>query len=224
MHDKDCILNKYLRHCNFNCQYKSSLMPSLSPCEILGNYMNDPCLTLNANIIPIMPILPPMLPLKPLKPLPLIPPAPPLPPPPLCRAIIGKGVFSGIPQIGILGTLLFDMQLENDILQGVGISHNDGEVDIKLIPNTTYAFSYSIEVCQSKMIPESFTALLLDCGTILCSLDLKENVQPGNVVYKKSGSFTTNNNPNQLLKLIMNNSINSQFDLLCVTLLLQATK
>lgn len=154
--------------------------------------------------------------------IPLTPPIlPPSSPPSAGRIVIGEGIFSGIQAASTIdGTVV--VPLNTDVIVGSGIVHNNGDSQIMLLPNTTYEYFYRVEIEELVDVPASQSFLTLSNVPIADSIDLKVDIQPGPVIFMHSGVFTTDNNPNPILRLKVINLDHQVFNLIDAVLMLRA--
>lgn len=174
--------NIFFNNCrNYRAPCNSSLVSQiLSPCDILNQYLIDPCSIFNGTIIPAPPIP---------QPLPPIPPMPPLPPGPLR----GFGEFRAPIQQLDSG----DFYVFNTVaIQGNEIEHMDGTTQILLTPNTTYQFNYITDTVLA--VNSAGIAIVFDLNGVHLQNTVTEvdNIIAGvPVMTQANGQFMTGNNP-----------------------------
>lgn len=172
------------------------------------NYYCNCCLIVPTGMMPSIPPLPPM---------------PPMPPPPPGRQIIGEGIFTSRPNAIIRGRNSLTFIFTTSMIQGMGMAHNDGDTEIFLIPNTTYNYSYRLIVTQLDATPNMLESFLqLSNVPVAGSMYSKNIMNPGFMTFIKSGSFTTDDNPNQVLQLIISTNRPAPFESDNSTLMLEA--
>lgn len=167
--------------CNYYSRTHSSTIRYLSPCQILNEYMNDPCSIFNGTIVPTGSMPP-------------IPPVPPFPPGP----IGSRGIFTVVGQRLNDGDF-YDFTGIN--VQGTAIEFDPISNSILLAPNKTYEFSWSADTILEGVVPSDLEIdLVLDGVAIPGSADTAINVQPGvPTILQASGRFMTGNAQSILL-------------------------
>lgn len=130
MFNNRSILNRALTNGNYGSH--SNTIRYLTPCEILKEYLVDPCSIFNGTIVPVDSTTP--VPPMPLPPLPI----PPFPPGP----IISRAQFIAQPrQVMRPDFYVFD----HLNLEGPDIQHVNGTSEIILTPNKIYEFDWITE-------------------------------------------------------------------------------
>lgn len=196
MHNDKSLLNKVLQDYNSKYKLSSSSTRFLTSCEVLNEYMNDPCSIFNENIVPIGP-MPPIPPMSPV-------PIPPMPPVPPGKVIIGSGRFIGLPAIG-RAQIRFMGETK-----GIGIAHSGNNGFVELIANTMYEYSYTVTITTTNIVipnmVESHLFLFDNVGVGLDTIVPRSEDQQidvnGTIVLQGSGMFNTNgfNTPDVLLE------------------------
>lgn len=166
----------------------------LYPCQIIGEYIHDPCSIFNEKIVQVG-----MTSNPPLTPLPHLQPLPPMPP----------GVDSADFLIeNIILDELNPYPFNNIRIQGNSIMHNNGDTRIILAPNHTYSFNWASETRVPQGMPFNVGGLLLLDGNIIRDGDSSTSLEqrPGIAFNSTLGFFDVGPNPG-VLELVFQSTI-----------------